>query len=921
MDPQRWQRARELFDAAVDLTPAQWDGLLAACSDDTAVQAEVRALLEADRQRALDTGHGHGHGMVARAPDLLSRLAEDDARSAAALLLRRQFGAWRIVDLIGQGGMGTVYLAERVAGGFTQRAALKLVRPGAGGDELPARLRGERQILAGLDHPNIAHLLDGGAGPEGEPFLALEYVDGVDLRAHCDAARLGLAARLRLFLTVCEAVAYAHARLVVHRDLKPGNILVTREGAVKLLDFGVAKLLDREHAAEATEVRLRRFTPEYAAPEQILGEPTTTAVDVYALGVLLFELLTGRRPYRTCGRSSGEIEHAVLHEPPSRPSSVVTRNEAARNPALAPETLAQLRDATPQQLRARLRGDLDHIVLKALRKPPGERYASVRALADDVQAYLQCRPVAARRGSTRYRITRFVQRHALATALTGLAVLALVASLGSALWQAREAQRQRDAARVEADKAHAALEFMTGLFRLADPGTAQGEKVTARELLARGAERIRTELRAQPQARAGLLHAMGEAHRGLGLYAQALPLLQEARRDGDDSPPTRLALAATLIDLGKFEDAQRELDALRAEVSRHEAPDELLLAEIDTVLATALQQLNRLDAAQAAIGRALATRRARLGEDARQTQESVLRHASLLVLQDRDEEARAATAAVVDALRDAQPRDDAFFSRVLSAHAMTVSNTGPLAEAARLRREELALNERIFGPEHLRTLSTLNDLAAVLFTQRDYAAAEPLFAQVLAARRSQLGPDHPSVATAANNLANALLSMHRYEQARPFAEDALRIRLAVHGERHHTTAASLRAVGGLALERGETAQALALLERALAAYEASLGPDNPILLGTINDLVRARLAAGVDDPDCALPRRAQALSRAEATPTAPESNYQFALLGACRAAHGERAGALAMREALAVLRAGFGPDDRRTRIVAALQPR
>lgn len=903
MDPQRWQRVRALFDAAVDLPESEWEALLRARCEDDEIRAEARALLDADRARQAATSLS-GHS-----PDLLAALAEDQAQSAAQTLVGEHFGAWRLQRLIGQGGMGAVYLAERIEGGFQQHAALKLVRPEIGGDALANRFRTERQILARLEHANIARLLDGGVGPRGEPFLALEYVEGRDLRSHCDALCLDLRARLDLFLTVCDAVAHAHARLIVHRDLKPGNILVAADGTVKLLDFGVAKLLDPSLTGEATVARLRLYTPEYAAPEQIRGEPSTTAVDVYALGVVLFELLTGRRPFDAPGGATGALEAAVLHQDAPRPSSLITQRATG-----TPQQDAARRQVTPKRLRDLLRGDLDLIALRALRKQPQDRYASVQALANDLRAWIERRPVQARRGSTRYRVARFVQRHALASGFAGLALAALVGGLGLAVWQAREARMQRDLAQQEAQKAQAALDFMTGLFSRADPEATQGREVSARELLADGALRIRTELHDQPAARAELLHAMGTAHLGLGLFEDALPLLDEAQSAAPDHAKTTLARAVARHELGRY---QEVLNLLEPERERLELRgDETALARVDLRLGMTYQSLNRLADADAAFARVLAYQRRALGPSHRETRETELRYVSLLVLDDRDEAAKALSESVLVALR-ADPRTDPILlMRALGAHAMVISNTGPLDLAESLRREQLGLCERIYGATHPRTLGARNDLASVLFGQRRYAEAAPLFAAVLDERRKQFGPDHPAVATAASNLANAHLSLRELDAALPVAQVALRVRLATYGENHQTTATSLRTVAGIELELDRPERALPLLERALAGFTASLGPDNRTLLGTLNDLVRARLALGQPDPDCALAQRALTLSQAKSAPDAPESHYQFALLGACRLMSGDPDGRRALLAAHPVLQKALGTEDRRVRFVA-----
>ncbi|MEO6690694.1 MAG: serine/threonine-protein kinase, partial [Dokdonella sp.] len=397
--------------------------------------------------------------------------------------------------------MGAVWLAKRVDGAFEQNVAIKLIRSGWDAEDVFARFRAERQILASLQHPNIAHLVDGGVTAEGKPWLALEYVDGEDLRTWCDQQRLDIDARLRAFLTVCDAVGHAHQRLVVHRDLKPSNILVGRDGVVKLLDFGIAKLLDASvEGISATRV----FTPEYAAPEQIRGEVVTTSVDIHALGLLLYELLSGRRPYQVANSTPAAYERAVLDQEPTRPSLIVARTQDGN----MGDIIAAKRDMSAVRLRRELRGDLDAIVLKALRKEPAQRYASVADFASDIRRYQQRRPVHARRGNWRYRGGRFLRRHALSVALGGLTFIALVGGLTVATWQAQVARTERDSARQ-------ALEFMRVLFDNADPTRQKGDQVSVRDLLDSGVRNVRVAMQGQDSARADLLLTMASAYLGL----------------------------------------------------------------------------------------------------------------------------------------------------------------------------------------------------------------------------------------------------------------------------------------------------------------------------------------------------------------------------------------------------------------------
>ncbi|HYX20247.1 MAG TPA: serine/threonine-protein kinase, partial [Thermoanaerobaculia bacterium] len=378
MTPERWREVKDLFDRAVDRPePERRDFLDAERRRDAELAGEVARLLDAH----------------AAAGEFLERPAVDQIRlSPAPAEAPERIGSWEIERELGHGGMGTVYLAARSGDGFRQTVALKVVRRGMDTDFVLQRFRGERRILAELDHPGIARLLDGGSTEGGAPFFVMEYIDGRHLLEEARARDLSLRERLRLFLPVCDAVAYAHRHLVVHRDIKPSNVLVTADGVPKLLDFGLAKLLrpDGEGADGRTETALRLLTPDYASPEQVRGESVTTATDIYSLGVVLYELLTGQRPYRVTGRTPEAIARAVCEEEPARPSAA----------------------------SAALRGDLDNVVLMALRKEPDRRYASVEQFAEDIRRHLDGRPVSARKDTLRYRAGKFVTRHKASVAAT-----------------------------------------------------------------------------------------------------------------------------------------------------------------------------------------------------------------------------------------------------------------------------------------------------------------------------------------------------------------------------------------------------------------------------------------------------------------------------------------------------------------------
>jgi non-specific serine/threonine protein kinase/serine/threonine-protein kinase len=423
MTPERYQQIKQVFQRAIELAPSERKGYLdTACGADAEIRAEVESLLELH-----ETGqHVLDRPLADVAPDF------DDAPSN---FVGRRIGSYRLERLLGEGGMGAVYEATRVDDQFQQRVALKLVKGGMYSEDVLRRFRQERQILAGLVHPHIARLLDGGVTPDGQPYFVMEFIDGKPVDKYCSEKRLGIRERLELFRDVCGAVQYAHQNLIVHRDLKPGNILVTSGGDVKLLDFGIAKLLREagEDAVTQTGTGMHAMTPEYASPEQVRGDSVTTAADVYSLGVVLYELLTGIRPFQLKERVLAEMARIICEEEPTKPSTAVTGTGGK----------STIGDVKPDRLRRDLAGDLDNIVLLALRKEPNRRYSSSEAFSEDVRRYLAGEPVTAHPPSFTYRSAKFVRRHVMAVTAAGLVMAAVAAGTAATAWQARIASRER----------------------------------------------------------------------------------------------------------------------------------------------------------------------------------------------------------------------------------------------------------------------------------------------------------------------------------------------------------------------------------------------------------------------------------------------------------------------------------------------
>jgi serine/threonine protein kinase/tetratricopeptide (TPR) repeat protein len=439
MTPERWQQVKNLLAVVLDVDPSERAAHLdKLCTGDSSLRSEIESLLAVSHETD---------------PDLLNSTAVAGAAeesSGANARIGGWIGAYQIVEEIGVGGMGEVYRAFRADDQYRKEVAIKLVRAGQDSSFVISRFKNERQVLASLDHPNIAHLLDGGTTKDGVPYFVMELIEGQPIDQYCDNHKLPTTARLSLFLKVCSAVQYAHQRLIIHRDLKPSNILVTADGTPKLLDFGIAKMLDPAAVSGTPELTMSMFrmlTPGYASPEQMKGEEITTASDVYSLGVLLYELLTGHRPYQTAGRAPHEISQAVCEFQPARPSTAVRRIETRETTGglveISPASLSAVRDGSTEKLSKRLRGDLDNIVLMALRKEPSRRYASVDQFATDMRWHLGNLPVSASKDTIRYRASKFVTRHKVGVAATAVVVLTLLAGMAVTAHEARVARAER----------------------------------------------------------------------------------------------------------------------------------------------------------------------------------------------------------------------------------------------------------------------------------------------------------------------------------------------------------------------------------------------------------------------------------------------------------------------------------------------
>jgi serine/threonine protein kinase len=529
---ERWRAVSPLLDAVLDLPAEARAAWLASLRvEDEALAEDVESLLQE-------------HSALQQEGFLEGPSPEPPQASLAGLVV----GAYTLRSLIGQGGMGSVWLAERSDGRFQGVAAVKLLNASLVGHEGEARLRREGNILARLRHPHVAHLIDAGLSPTGQPYLVLEHVLGDHIDRYCDARGLDVDARIRLFLDVLDAMAHAHANLIVHRDLKPSNVLVARDGQVKLLDFGIAKLLEAEGGGEAIGVTrdgVSALTPEYAAPEQLTGGAITTATDVYALGVLLYVLLTGRHPAGDGAGSVAKLLKAIVETEPPRASDAVGSEATAG------------RAANPRKLQSRLQGDLDNIVAKALRKVPADRYASVAALADDLRRHLRDQPVSARADSLAYRAAKFARRNRGVVAAAVVAALAALFGIAGIAWQAREAQKQRDEAQAQLARTIAAKEFMGFLLTVGAPA---GEKFSVSDLLEQSETLIDKQFAGSEALRAEMLVDVGQLYLSAEHWDKAVPLFERAaeiaRRSKDPALQARALCPLALVSIYEGEDAK-----------------------------------------------------------------------------------------------------------------------------------------------------------------------------------------------------------------------------------------------------------------------------------------------------------------------------------------------------------------------------
>ncbi len=820
MDPARWRQVQEVFHQTLASPDDQRDAVLtAATQGDRELRSQVEALLDA-------------HGQATTFVDRPAFRVVDETPEEAGDELPVAIGPYRPLEVLGRGGMGVVYRAVRADETFEKQVALKVVSRDLTTPDLANRFRAERQILADLEHPGIARLLDGGTTDDGRPYLVMEYVDGLPVDRFLAERAPSLEARLDLFSEICRAVHTAHQNLVVHRDLKPANILVTAEGRPKLLDFGIAKLLAPGGALvapEVTEPGSRLMTPSYASPEQVRGAAVTTASDVYALGVLLYEMLTGRRPHGDRQTLPHELAQAILEEPATRPSKVLL-DRAETDPSSQRPT---------RRLAKALRGDLDLIVLTALRKEPERRYPSAEAMAADIERFHRGLPLAARPDTFSYRAGKFVRRNRFAVAATLLIFAALSTLTMTTLVQRTEAIRQLD-------RAEEVSGFLIQLFQNANPRYARGKEITARELLDQGTREL-TGSRQTPESLADLKSTMGEAYLGLGEYEPAGDLLDQAldhrrRRHGEE----HAEVAASLSALGRLRLAEGDFEAaedfLRRALTQRRSlfgPSHSLTGKSSWDLATLLHRRGNIEEADVHFREAIAIHRT-----ARDDRERLGQALSGLSALERDrghyEAAEALQREALESMIAARgTAPDSSIARCRTDLGTLLRRQGDDAGAKALYDQALATQRQLYPDGHPAIAVTLTHLASVATRQGNYEEADALYEEALGLRLRLLGDGHPLVANTLSNRAILANDLGQLDRAEELYRQALAIQEAALPDGHKDLASTRSNLGQLLADRGRTEQAEVLHRQALAAYRALYGDRHARVAVVLNNLAES----------------------------------------------------------------------------------
>ncbi len=784
MDKDRWKQITDIVDEVLQAdNPSIKKGIIEhRCGDNEELKIEVRNFLDSieDSSEYWTSLFQSNRLFIGEITENYENVSNSGFLKQVASLpdiedeIPNRVGPYQIEKRIGFGGMGEVYLASRIDEKFNQNVALKLMRHGVTSQDQARRFEQERTILSSLNHPNIARLLDGGISKDGRSYYVMEYVDGIPITEYCEINQCNLGERINLFKQVCKAVQYAHSNFIVHRDLKPDNLLVNSEGVVKILDFGIAKMIDDsldEQSLLQTRSGLRMLSLKYAAPEQITLDPITTATDVYSLGILLFELVTGSHPFNLSNKTLHETEYIIRNREATKPSSVSTFR------------------------KSELRGDLDAIILKALRKESTERYDSAQSMLDDIKRFEKSLPVSARHDSVIYRSRKFVKRNSLP--LSFIAFI-LILTIGFTLFYTQRISEEKRFAEVQAQKAQQVTSFLMDLFEASSPTQSGGEVVTSRDMLVRG-EMEAEKLEGYPEIKAQMFGVIGEIYRRLGQYDKSESLLRQSisiRQEiyGNyhaETVGTFDKLGLLLINKGEFFAADSLLSLaldIRENYIHSSGPD---MAETLSNLAYAKRRVGDTAQAEELYRRSLDIRESNLGKDHPSTIEN------------------------------------------MNSLGVVLHSKAKYRETEALFREILERRENLLAPIHPDVAISQNSLGALLMNLGDYQEADSLLNRALTVRRKLYGDNHPFVALTLNNLAISHTEQGKIPEALEYVNEAYRIRLEQLGHNHTNTAITKFTIAKLMLETSRPDSALQLYNQAYQTFYNNLSPDHSLTARTM----------------------------------------------------------------------------------------
>ena len=818
-DNQRWERLQALFRDASKLDASDREDFLHEhCADDPGLLDEVLTLL---------TSVGEEDAAFEK---IVRDAAVDLTGQDTQVDTDRQIGNYQLIEWIGGGGMGSVYLAERVDDQFDHRVAIKLLHASRRNKSMMQRFLAERQMLANLEHPHIARLLDGGETEDGIPFLVMEYVDGLPVDEYCDSNRLTVAERLRLFQKIADAIDYAHRNLVVHRDIKPSNILVTASGDPKLLDFGIAKYIGEDALARMAPVTLdgqSAMTPEFASPEQVRGQPISTATDIYSMGVLLYKMLCGRMPYKPQIGTGLDLAQAILEDQPSRPSTALTEDDTGE--LASAEHISARRGTSAIRLKSRLEGDLDNIVLMTLRKEPERRYASARALSEDIDRYLEHRPVSARADSALYRATKFARRNRVGVAVT----MIVAALLTGAVFQINQ---QRHRASVAAAQSEQFASFLAELFAGASPGRAQGEVVTASDLLAAGVAEI-DALSDQPGVQARLLDVMGASYTQIGEFERGGSLLE------------------------------RSLTIRESVLSR----DPAALAGTKRELAQAYKEQNKLEASEQTLEDALANLREVHGNTSEDIAFLMNRLGDVQRLQERTGEAVSTLRESVAMYAALGLEDSLGLIDAMGNLSIALDRAGQLDEAERLQEQVVAASRRRLGERHPSTIIRIGNLGLIQARLGKFGPSYETISESYALMQEVWSTNPNQLTWATTIMGNALKWVGRFDEAEPVFSELMIISRRAYSPDSPRYLHALYGQAALYVDWGRYADAMPAIEEIITTVS-----ETPDLPANMRGRATYRLAQSLNDlGDHA---RAEAKTRAMlAQPDGLRSTTRFVL--------------------------------------------